>query len=725
MDTPPPSDPDLQRHLAAVRAHPDDIAGYRAFAEALLRLPDPVDRLPWCEAALAVAPQAEAGYLGFSELWARARMGVGRRDPAVPRQGIGLLQRALAAARPGALRTHIHADLAFLYNEIGRHDLAERHGRLAQGCPNALYHLWLTEALFAQNRFERDPLCGIDLSPLATPVLQRLADEVAERRARAPVAPSGRTLVLVSVDAVYFKRFALAQILSAHHFGVDWDFHFHLINPDAECHAVIAQARRLAPGMSLTFTAETWQPVGPGSDRVYYAGSRLLMADRLARETGSDIVIADADILFRSDPRALLAETEGYDVTTVEFPGEPLCNRYSASFFVVRQGFMGELYLTAVAHFLRENFKRHLIWTMDQVALYGVERRLTDMTGGALRVKIWPALVMSVDHQPDAPIWPGGNMAKWEDSPYLRLRDEVLHAYGVPPPGAPAAPAAPAPVVPPAFTICKLGQVFDEIAECLRHGLEQLGHRTEVIQAGLVQGSRTIILGAQQIADWSKIPADSIIFNLEQLGVSSVYITDEYMAQLARHTVWDYSPRNIDWLRERGVNASAQLVRLGHAPALVRIPPAADPDIDVLFYGAVNERRLRVLQAIQAAGLNLVVRTNLFGEERDAVVARSKVVLNLHYYDTKIFEIARVGYLLANGKAVVTEGGPDTELEPELRDALVAAPYEGLAEACRALVADDGRRRALEARAAAVFTARSQADYLRGAVADALAVPVR
>jgi hypothetical protein len=439
MDTPlPPAAPDLARRLtdqlADIRARPAVIEPYRAFAETLLELSDPVDRIPWAEAALAVDPQAEVGCLGLSEIWARARMGVGRRDPAIPRQGIALLERALAAAAPSPLRTHIHADLAFLYNEIGRHELGERHGRLANGCSNALYHLWLTEALYAQGRFARDPLCGVDLSPLATPVLQRLANEVSDRRARALVEPSGRHLVLVSVDAVYFKRFALAQILSAHRFGVDWDFHFHLINPDAECHGIIAQARRLAGGMSMTFTAETWQPIGPGTDRVYYAGARLLLADRLARETGSDIVIADADILFRSDPRALLAETIGYDVTTVEFPGEPLCNRYSASFFVVNQGLMGDLYLTAVAHFLRENFRQHYIWTMDQVALYGVERRLSQTTGGALRLKIWPALVMSVDHRPDAPIWPGGNMAKWLDGPYLRLRDEVLRSYGVTPP---------------------------------------------------------------------------------------------------------------------------------------------------------------------------------------------------------------------------------------------------------------------------------------------------
>lgn len=436
LDMSPSHTPDIEWHLAQIKADPDNIALYRSLAEMLLRSPDPGDRIPWCEAALAINPQSEASYLGFSEVWARARMGMGRRDSAIPHQGIWLLERALAASRPTPLRTHIHADLAFLYNEIGRYDLGERHARLADGCSNALYHLWLGEALYEQNRFEQDALCCIDLSPLATPELRRIAEEVAERRARSPVVPSGRYLVLVSVDAVYFKRFALPQILSAYRFGVDWDFHFHIINPDSECHTVIEQARRLAVGMSMTFTAETWQDIGSAANPVYYASSRLLIANRLARETGSNIIIADADILFRSDPRALLAETQGYDITTVEFPGEPLCNRYSASFFVVNQGYIGDVYLTAVAHFLRENFKRYFIWMMDQVALYSVERRLSDMMKGDLRLRIWPALVMSVDHRADAPIWPGGGSAKWVDSPYLRLRDEILTSYGLTPPPA-------------------------------------------------------------------------------------------------------------------------------------------------------------------------------------------------------------------------------------------------------------------------------------------------
>lgn len=270
------------------------------------------------------------------------------------------------------------------------------------------------------------------------------------------------------------------------------------------------------------------------------------------------------------------------------------------------------------------------------------------------------------------------------------------------------------------FSICMMNGVFDEVAESLRHGLCELGHPTEVLTAAFRNDGRTVILGAQIISDWDRVPRDAIIFNFEQLGAPSQHIPPHYIDQLGRFTVWDYSRRNIDWLRRRGVEG-VELVRIGHSPGLRRLPAVPAQDIDVLFYGAVNERRMRVLEALAASGVRTVLATNLFGPERDHAIARAKVVLNMHYYDNKIFEIARVGFLLANGKAVATEGGPDTELEDELRPAMAAVPYDRLAETCRALVADAERRRELEQSAAMIFARRDQAEFLRAPVARALA----
>lgn len=273
----------------------------------------------------------------------------------------------------------------------------------------------------------------------------------------------------------------------------------------------------------------------------------------------------------------------------------------------------------------------------------------------------------------------------------------------------------------PVFSICMMNGVFDEVAESLRYGFHQLGYPVEVLNSAFRSGTRAVVLGAQLVTQWDKVPANAIIFNFEQLGAPSQHITDDYIRQLGRHTVWDYSQRNIDWMRAHGLQTGpVPLVRIGHSPGLVRVPTGIEQDIDVLFYGAVNERRYRILEAIKAAGMRMVLATNMFGAERDHAIARSKVLLNMHYYENKIFEVARVGFLLANGKAVVTEAGPDTEIEGSLRPAMAAVPYDQLVEACRALVAEADYRHALEDCARYLFSARSQADFLREAVSAAL-----
>jgi hypothetical protein len=92
------------------------------------------------------------------------------------------------------------------------------------------------------------------------------------------------------------------------------------------------------------------------------------------------------------------------------------------------------------------------------------------------------------------------------------------------------------------------------------------------------------------------------------------------------------------------------------------------------------------------------------------------VVLNMHYYETNIFELVRVSYLLANRKAVVAECNPSTEIDPDIVDAVQLAPYEGLVSACVELVADSGTRRALSERGFSRILARDERAYLAAAL---------
>ncbi|MBT8156001.1 hypothetical protein KMP13_19490 [Epibacterium ulvae] len=102
--------------------------------------------------------------------------------------------------------------------------------------------------------------------------------------------------------------------------------------------------------------------------------------------------------------------------------------------------------------------------------------------------------------------------------------------------------------------------------------------------------------------------------------------------------------------------------------------------MDVLFYGCVNDRRRLALIDLETRGLKVKPLINVFGEARDAWVARSKLVVNIHQFDTQIFEVVRVFYLMTNGIPVATEVNSTTKIDDFYREGLFYRPYEDLAD---------------------------------------------
>ena len=62
-----------------------------------------------------------------------------------------------------------------------------------------------------------------------------------------------------------------------------------------------------------------------------------------------------------------------------------------------------------------------------------------------------------------------------------------------------------------------------------------------------------------------------------------------------------------------------------------RIVHSAEKNIDVLFYGEVHERRLKVLEGLRNRGLAVDFVRGVFGADLVLLISRSKVVLNMHY----------------------------------------------------------------------------------------------
>lgn len=257
---------------------------------------------------------------------------------------------------------------------------------------------------------------------------------------------------------------------------------------------------------------------------------------------------------------------------------------------------------------------------------------------------------------------------------------------------------------------------FAEVAEALHWGLGQLGHES-LISTRLDNRRRThIVLGANLLPKYPQpIAPGSVLYNLEQIEPGSKWCSEAYLDLLRAHAVWDYSERNRAALAELGVQA--RVVPVAPAPSWSRI--AAQPrDIDVLFYGSMNQRRFDVLEALRAHGLRVEQAFAVYGAPRDALIARARIVLNLHYYEAKVFEIVRVAYLLANGACVVSETGSDPDEETRFAEGVAFAPYERLVDTCRELLADAPRRQALAERGRQLIAQQTLLPGLQAAVAE-------
>lgn len=257
---------------------------------------------------------------------------------------------------------------------------------------------------------------------------------------------------------------------------------------------------------------------------------------------------------------------------------------------------------------------------------------------------------------------------------------------------------------------------FIELAELMQHSLADLGYTSTISFNTPYIDSRNIIIGAHlldisYISQFKSQFPSSVIVNTEQFGgLNDGKWKNSIFEWISNFETWDYSDENITILKNMGIS-NIKLLGIGFHEKLNRIKKSANQDIDILFYGSGNERRLRVLNALKACGYNVAVIFGLYGEERDNLIARSKIVLNLHYYDSKIFEIIRVFYLMTNSKAVVSEVSNGTHINPIYLSGFYSAAYENLISACKTVLADDKARQEIELKAFETISQYPQREF--------------
>lgn len=257
-------------------------------------------------------------------------------------------------------------------------------------------------------------------------------------------------------------------------------------------------------------------------------------------------------------------------------------------------------------------------------------------------------------------------------------------------------------------------QAFDYLALSLNCAFRELGYQAPIVRDIANITDYPVIIGSNLLPSLGNIhiPDTSIIYNLEQILPGSPWINKKYLDFLRSYDVWDYSRQNIDELKKLGIT-NVKYCGIGYVPELTQMSPSNNEDIDILWYGSLNERRIYILEKLRDMGLNVCSLFGVYGDERDQYIARSKIVLNIHFYESKVLEIGRIYYLLANKRFVVSEKGNDEELEGPLKEGLVFAPYDNIISACVSYLKEDHLRAEIAERGFSLIKGLSQVEFLK------------
>jgi len=243
---------------------------------------------------------------------------------------------------------------------------------------------------------------------------------------------------------------------------------------------------------------------------------------------------------------------------------------------------------------------------------------------------------------------------------------------------------------------------YKEVIESIQWGLAQLGHQVSYGIGHYESDAINIIFGHRllTVESLKKLPGNTIIYNLEQiegLSVEDIYRNESNKYCFENFQMWEYSIFQKNMWKKLSTLYPVKFVKIGYAPVLSRIKRKKYQNIDVLLYGATVNKRLKIYHELCCAGLRSVYLCGIYGKLRDDQISESKIILNINKYDqTKIFEIVRVSYLMANKKAVLSDSSTESSIEDDLTGIVRMVKEDNIIEECVKLLGNDKERKLLE-----------------------------
>ncbi len=189
---------------------------------------------------------------------------------------------------------------------------------------------------------------------------------------------------------------------------------------------------------------------------------------------------------------------------------------------------------------------------------------------------------------------------------------------------------------------------FNDTIDSLRNEFKD-DKSNAVIICGAHDFSRT-----QTIDTYKKKYDKVIVFNQEPLTATQRQFMHKGYYAWIKHAdeVWDYDEQNIEVLKL--IRPDVKLHVLKPYKDWSKYAPVVK-DIDILFYGSMNEHREKVLNELKKKYKVAIIRT-WDSAVLDSYIMRSKVLLNMHYYyESAMQEQARMIKWIGSPCKIISE----------------------------------------------------------------------
>ncbi len=226
---------------------------------------------------------------------------------------------------------------------------------------------------------------------------------------------------------------------------------------------------------------------------------------------------------------------------------------------------------------------------------------------------------------------------------------------------------------------------FHELMYPLYHMLIENGHECDVIDKAcdVNNNIQELCIGIFNCVPLHKMPKKYILYSIEP----NQNINKELQTKMARAVcvLQTYTP---SYTQLYQYNINTIYFPITFHPSLTnmyQLNMNCDKNIDVLFYGSLNDRRRNIIKTIKQAGINiycpnLISNNRTFGKDKDALIYRSKIILITNYYDTDC-DHARSIYLMSNKKMIISDDyGGANELKSTYKNIFPVVPTNKLTE---------------------------------------------